>query len=272
MNDQDRQLALEYFKSKDPNLQRVGCPDKAVLRQLAMGRLQASSSWYSHLRNCAACASEAEEYRRQSRMKRNMLAVGAAAAALLIATVLVGRYQLATVAKQEQPDARQSAKSTAQQESATATPKPAAQVETASNAVPAPRNTAEDHEAPAPRRTNQTPKQQAILIASLDYRSFAPTRGDTDAKPPTPKAVRANGMVEIVLPIASATGRYEVQIVDQQSLQVRARTNGGMATLRPSGETVLALECDLRSLRAGTYSVALRPTKGQWSVFPIQIN
>jgi hypothetical protein len=150
------------------------------------------------------------------------------------------------------------------------------QAQNPSPPTPPPSTSAPSNDTSPPKTEPAVPAKKpalpsAIVIASLDYRRFAPTRGDRESKPPIPTAGRGQGLVEIVLPIASATGRYEVQIVDQQSLAVLARTPGGLATLRSSGVTILAIQWDLRSLAPGTYSVALRPANGQWSLFPIEI-
>src|SRR4051812_31975188 len=89
MDSQDRDLVARYFRAKNPNKERVGCPDLSVLEQIASGSLEPGSPWYDHLTNCAACFLQTEELKRSSdsarRRRVRWALAGAIAAGVLLA-------------------------------------------------------------------------------------------------------------------------------------------------------------------------------------------
>lgn len=90
MDERDRDLVARYFRDKLTSDKRAGCPDTAVLEQIAAGVLPPSSPWYDHLTTCGPCFRETEDIRKRlqarSRGKRGLLGLVLAS---LVAGVLL---------------------------------------------------------------------------------------------------------------------------------------------------------------------------------------
>ena len=67
MREKDRKTLLEYFRNRgSPNPERIGCPEKSVLAEIASGSLSPESPWYDHLRICTECLAETEQLQSDS--------------------------------------------------------------------------------------------------------------------------------------------------------------------------------------------------------------
>ena len=72
-----------------PNPGRVGCPDSAILRGIALRKLQLAEvePWLEHLGSCSPCFQEFTELRKQAASQRRRTQAWLAAAAVLILAV-----------------------------------------------------------------------------------------------------------------------------------------------------------------------------------------
>ncbi len=69
-----------------PNPQRVGCPDSAVLRGIALHKVPLSEAdrWLDHFSSCSPCFQEFTQFRKQAVDRRRRTQVWLAAAAVLL--------------------------------------------------------------------------------------------------------------------------------------------------------------------------------------------
>src|ERR1700730_7549207 len=70
-----------------PNPQRVGCPDSALLRRIALRKVPLSEAdrWLTHFSSCSPCFQEFTQFRKQAVERRRMQVWLAAAAVLIFA-------------------------------------------------------------------------------------------------------------------------------------------------------------------------------------------
>jgi hypothetical protein len=70
-----------------PNPQRVGCPDSALLRRIALRKVPLSEAdrWLNHFSSCSPCFQEFTQFRKQAVERRRMQVWLAAAAVLIFA-------------------------------------------------------------------------------------------------------------------------------------------------------------------------------------------
>ena len=80
----DRGLSQDF-----PNPQRVGCPDSAVLRGIALHKvpLAEADRWLDHFSSCSPCFQEFTQFRKQALDRRRRTQVWLAAAAVLLFAV-----------------------------------------------------------------------------------------------------------------------------------------------------------------------------------------
>jgi hypothetical protein len=108
----------------------------------------------------------------------------------------------------------------------------------------------------------------ARQVASLDLRPLAITRSE-NAKSAKPLEVpRGRVNATILLPVGSASGLYEIRILDRD-LRVRASATGS-AEIR-NYITTLEAAIDTSSLDLGDYQLTLRREGGEWQMFPLQL-
>lgn len=91
-NGEEKQILdlLDRGLSRDfPNPQRVGCPDSAVLRGIALHKvpLAVADRWLDHFSSCSPCFQEFTQFRKQAVDRRRRGQLWLAAAAVLIFTV-----------------------------------------------------------------------------------------------------------------------------------------------------------------------------------------
>ncbi len=77
----------EAFARANPNPDRVGCPDKGVLRDLAAKRLPADDPAYKHLTQCSPCYVEVRKMQSELPARRPRSRTGVAIAAVIILTI-----------------------------------------------------------------------------------------------------------------------------------------------------------------------------------------
>ena len=250
MDSKDRDLVARYFRAKNPNKDRVGCPDLSVLQQIASGSLDPGSPWYDHLTNCAACFLQTEELKRSSdsaRRRRSRWALAAAIAAGVLLTVFVW-WRSAAGKELEAGPVR--GPEVQQPKSTTPAPSP-----------PAP--------APPPERAEVRPKEAAkvIALAIVDLSAFSVARGTETSGMPTPRIRPIEQRMNLLLPVASEIGKYNVSLLDRNLKMIRETT--GVAILR-DGRTVLAITLDA-SVNPGLYQLALQHEGEPWRLYPLDV-
>jgi hypothetical protein len=77
----------ETFARANSNPVRAGCPDAAVLRDLAAKRLPIDDSAYKHLTQCSPCYAEVREMQSELAARRLRLRTRAAIAAAIVLTI-----------------------------------------------------------------------------------------------------------------------------------------------------------------------------------------
>lgn len=244
MNEQDRQMVLRYFGGKDPNPERKGCPDKAILRQIAQGKLPAASPWYSHMTNCGACVLQTEQMRAEIVHRQVVFKIGSAAALLLM--VLGGTIWLT---RSPRTEARPAAH-------------PPDQIAGSADRDVAPARISPGGPTPQP------PIKRDAPLARLDLRAFAPVRGSDQAQVVVPTISAVEQRLEVLLPIASEPGRYRVRLLNR-ALEP-ARETQGTAVIR-GGRTVLSVTLNAAAVPAGDYQLALQHGTDEWRLYPLII-
>jgi hypothetical protein len=107
------------------------------------------------------------------------------------------------------------------------------------------------------------------LRAELDLRPYASMRGEPQEAGRQPLALpRGRVALTVLLPIGSAPGMYEVQVLDSD-LRSMASTSG--AAEIKNDVTALQTTLELNSLSAGAYQLAIRRTGQEWQLFPAQV-
>lgn len=239
----ERELILQYFLSRNPNTERVGCPGEDILRLVAQGRLEVESPWYSHLADCAACTAQAEGIRVGIVRKRRMVLL-ATAAACVVASVGLGFYALHV------PDL----------------PVPAVRVPP--RAAPPPKPTVADT-----RPASQTKKGGPTpLVTMLDLGAFAPVRGtgSSPAPPRTLALTAADQLLRLLLPNASEAGEYRVALLQPpDGRELRAAKD--RAAIQTDGRTVLKVWFQAASVEPGEYELLVQRGQEEPRVYPVLI-
>lgn len=245
MDSQDRDLVARYFRAKNPNKERVGCPDLSVLEQIASGSLEPGSPWYDHLTNCAACFLQTEELKRSSdsaRRRHVRWAVGVAIAASVLLAVLV--WWRSAAGKELE-----------------AGPVRGPEVQQPKSTAPVP--------APPPERAEVRPKETAkvVALAIVDLSAFAVARGAETSGVAIPRIRPIEQRMNLLLPVASEVGKYNIRLLDRDLK--RARETTGVAVLK-DGRTVLPIILDA-SVNPGLYQLALQHEGEDWRLYPLDV-
>ena len=245
MDSHDRELAARYFRAKNPNKDRAGCPAASILEQIASGSLEPGSPWYDHLTVCAACFMQTEELKRSldsARRRRGRWAFAAAIAASVLLAVFV--WWRSAAGKELEAGPVREPKSTA--------PIP-------SPPVPA----------PPPERAEVRPKETATVaaLAIVDLSAFTVARGTETSGIAVPRIRPIQQRMNLILPVASEIGKYNVRLLDRDLKKARETT--GIAVLR-DGRTVLSITLDA-SVNPGLYQLALQREGEDWRLYALDI-
>lgn len=118
--------------------------------------------------------------------------------------------------------------------------------------------------------TTTSVNSSVLQTARLDLRPFSVTRGAERSAEPDPVALpRGHVKATLLLPVGAEPGEYEIRLLDDQRLVLRASSTGS-ATIRDY-VTTLDTTIDLSSVAAGRYQLGLRRTGGEWQMFPARL-
>jgi hypothetical protein len=233
-----RVLSSEY-----PNPNRIGCPDRKIIRDLAFHKKVVDPETFGqishHMFKCSECYRETlgfvEEYKKERKQRRTRMAF-AIAASILIAVGLWSFWQFRP--KQEIA------------EKPVVSPQPAPVVPlVAENSI---------QKAKPPQIAQYEP---ALIEMPVKYRGAA----SSVEQPLIIK--RGHLQLEIRLPLGSPEGRYKIRILDK-SEQVR-NTAEGIARF-VNGTTSFKVNVDNSSLSPGNYKLSLlEPDLDEWADYCI---
>jgi hypothetical protein len=109
---------------------------------------------------------------------------------------------------------------------------------------------------------------EATDTAVLDLRERSPVRGQPASESAPLRISRTTKHLVLELPIGSKEGPYDVGVL----------TDTGDELLRATGTaelgqhiTSLRVDVDLRSVRAGTYSLGVRQPNVEWTRYPVRV-
>ncbi|WP_291984261.1 hypothetical protein [Luteitalea sp.] len=230
----------EVLGRANPNPNRIGCPPRDTLVELARRTRPMDDPAYQHLLKCSPCYREVRALQTQAAPARRAPRVAPAAwmalAAALILMVLVGGVLWQRSGQQ---------------------PGLAAPV-VARNEPPA-------VVAPPPASTVTPP-----VRTELDLRKFSVFRSGEAQRPPQEVVTLPAGLVDLtlLLPVGSEPGAYEVQLLDSDLKSIA----GGRGT----GEvrnfvTTVRVSLDLTKAPKGAHQLAVRRQDDQWRLFAARI-
>jgi hypothetical protein len=236
-----RVLSSEY-----PNPNRIGCPDRKIIRDLAFHKKVVDPETFGqishHMFKCSECYRETlgfvEEYKKERKQRRKRLAY-AIAASILIAVGIWSFWQFHP--KQEIV------------EKPVVSPQPAP-------VVPLIADSSTQKTKP-PQIVQYEP---ALIELPIKY------RGSVGA-PEQPMVIkRGHLQLEIRLPLGSPEGIYKLRILDR-SEQVRNTAEGNVRLV--NGITSFKVNIDTSHLSPGNYKLSiLEPSFDEWDAFSIRLN
>jgi hypothetical protein len=228
----------EVLGRANPNPERIGCPPRETLVELARRVRPIGDPGYQHLLKCSPCYVEvrslqvAEAPRTPHRSGRPTAWLALAAALILVVLGGVLFWQRAS----RVPDAD------------------------------APAIARNEPSASVPPTVSTSPPVQT----QLDLRNFSVFRGAQGQAPPSEVVTLPAGVVDLtlLLPIGSEPGAYEVQLLDSDLKSV--------ASGRGTGEvrnfvTTVRVTLDLSAAPRGAYQLAVRREDDQWRMFAARV-
>jgi hypothetical protein len=111
-------------------------------------------------------------------------------------------------------------------------------------------------------------KPQREASFTIDLKPFSPTRSETPSESSAKgmaKLPRAAIVLQLLLPIGSMEGPYEVRLLDSDLRSVISQT-AASSTLGTAPRLIVPL--DMSSVSPGRYQIALRPPDGIWRTYP----
>jgi hypothetical protein len=84
-------LLAQGLSQDFPNPERIGCPDPAVLRAIALHKLPLTEArqWLDHLSTCSPCFQQASQFRKEAEGRRRRRWTTAGGAAILLLAIAV---------------------------------------------------------------------------------------------------------------------------------------------------------------------------------------
>jgi hypothetical protein len=229
----------------NPNPDRVGCPGRNTLRDLAFHKRGVDAQTFGkiteHVFGCSPCVQDAlvyaEEYSHERKKRRARLAA-AGFAAVVVLSVAIWQF---------------------------GGPHPKPEI-----AETAPAETLPSPSEPTVADAGNRPAPQPVAPRFEPVTIELPTswRGATGTDQPL-VIPRGRLQLEIRLPIGSPEGRYKLRISDsagkvRKTLEGTARTNNGLTSIK--------VAMDTSSLYPGTYTLGLlEPGLDEWSDYPSTI-
>jgi hypothetical protein len=235
-----RVLSSEY-----PNPNRIGCPDRKIIRDLAFHKKVVDPETFEkishHMFKCSECYRETlgfvEEYKKERKQRRTRMAF-AIAASILIAVGLWSFWQFGP--KQEIA------------KKPVVSPQPAPVIPSvADNST---------QKAKPPQIVQYEP---ARIELPIKYRGSAGT-------PEQPMVIkRGHLQLEVRLPLGSPEGKYKLRILDK-SEQVRNTAEGNVRLV--NGITALKVTIDSSNLSPGAYKLSiLEPGLDEWADYSLEL-
>ena len=229
----------EVLGRANPNPDRIGCPPRDTLVELARRTRPMDDPAYQHLLKCSPCYREVRALQAQAGAPARTSRVGPAAwmalAAALILLVLGGGVLWQRTGQPPAPVTPVVARN----EPPVATPPPTSMVT-------------------PPVRTE------------LDLRKFSVFRSGEAQSPPQEVVTLPAGLVDLtlLLPVGSEPGAYEVQLLDSDLKSIA----GGRGT----GEvrnfvTTVRVSLDLTKAPKGSHQLAVRRQDDQWRLFAARL-
>lgn len=228
----------EVLGRANPNPERIGCPPRETLVELARRVRPIGDPAYQHLLKCSPCYVEvrslqvAEGPRTTDRSGRPTAWLALAAMLILVVVGAVLFWQRENRAQDGD----------------------------------APAIARNDPRAPVPPAVSTSPPVQA----QLDLRKFSVFRNAEGQPPPTEVVTLPAGVVDLtlLLPVGSEPGAYEVQLLDSHLKSVA----GGRGT----GEvrnyvTTVRVTLDLSAAPKGAHQLAVRRQDDQWRMFAARV-
>ena len=117
-------------------------------------------------------------------------------------------------------------------------------------------------------RGRQSVETSDTVVLDLRERSMARGRSQSETGQSPLEIPQTAKHVILDLPIGSKEGPYDVGLLTETEDQILRAT--GMAQLHDH-TTVLRVDVDLSSVRAGAYSLGVRPAGLEWTRYPIRV-
>lgn len=236
----------KVLSSEYPNPNRIGCPDRKIIRDLAFHRKVVDPETFSqislHMFKCSECyrdtLSFVEEYKKL-RKQRRIRMVYALAASILIAVGIWSFWQFRP--KQEIA------------EKPVVSPQPAPAIPlVADNSI---------QKAKPPQIAQY---EQALIELPIKYRGSVGT-------PEQPMVIKRGRLqLEVRLPLGSPEGKYRLRILDRAE-QVRNTAEGNVRLV--NGITSFKVNIDSSNLSPGNYKLSiLEPGLDVWSEYFVDLN
>lgn len=119
------------------------------------------------------------------------------------------------------------------------------------------------------RGESAAPPPQELARVEVDLRPFAVTRSDSSSTDVAVRLKRDKFVAELILPIASETGPYEVRLLDKNR-QLKANSSGD--AFRVGGQTRVRVELDLRNVDSGECQLAVRWEGQEWQSYRVRVD
>ena len=103
---------------------------------------------------------------------------------------------------------------------------------------------------------------------TIDLKPYSPTRSDSPPEVPAKnvtKLPRAAIRLQLLLPIGSMEGSYEVRLLDSD---LRSIISQAAASSKVGTAPALIVPLDIATVSPGRYQIALRPPDGIWRTYP----
>lgn len=246
------------IKKRFPNRERLDCPARSILREMAEDP-QAHLRVFYHVLQCGACVQDFERYQRMAKQRRIFLK-GAllAAAGILTALGIWWCISAGLLPSGQEKIALQ---------------EPAAIRPTKGIIHRSGDQTTKDSSSARPTLNAAIPVE--ILEPAppvVDYTIVSPTRSmEAELAEPKTLGLRRERMkLRIHLPLGSEEGTYEVRLQRKSDNKVVIRRNPRASK---SNDFTLTIEDDFSKLRSGAYSLEIFPPgyMGQLPGYPVKL-
>jgi len=236
------------IKKKFPNKERVGCPDRSILREMAQYP-DAHTERFYHILQCGACVQDFEHYQSAHRRRKYVFRQGLLFAASVLLTAGIwwyvsGRFAEVVRDKGLEQGPEVVPRTVGDPE------RPRSGEDGQNSGKPSPGKAAANAEAPGGTRESAPP--------IVHYTIVSPSRGPNpeSAEPKTLTLKRERLQLKIHLPLGSEPGRYEIRLHRQSDKKEKARWEANAN--KDNGYTLVIKE-DFSKLPSDAYLLAVFP-------------